>query len=65
MLYADTSLLFDRQHDLVLKKLNFDLLTPCSEKVEFRPFDPTPGFEGVSVGKIFGIMLLYALLASI
>ena len=33
---------------------------PCSEKVEFRPIDPIPRWVGVSVRKIFAIMLLQA-----
>ena len=30
-----------------------------------RPFDPTPGVEGVSVGTTFASMLLHVLLALI
>ena len=33
---------------------------PCSEKVEFRPIDHIPRWVGVSVRKIFAIMLLQA-----
>ena len=42
------SILFDMQHDNVLKKLNFELLTP------------PPGSEGGSAGKIFATILLHA-----
>ena len=41
------SIPFNMQHDHVLKKLNFELLTP------------TTG-EGRSVGKIFATMLLHS-----
>ena len=92
------SLQLDMQHDHVLKKLKFDILTPspgsvregvgfcgqniyyhcaafvilylicnrpCSEKVEFWPFDPIPRVRrlwggGGSAGKIFATILLHS-----
>ena len=43
------SLYFDMQHDRVLIKLDFDILTPIQESG-----------VGPSVGKIFAIMLLHS-----
>ena len=44
------------QHDHVLKKLNFDLLTPSSRVVE------DVGGGGGAAGKIFATTLLYFLI---
>ena len=45
--------------------LVFDMQNDYFQKKMVLPFDSTPGVKGVSVGKIFAIMLLHAMSALI